>query len=79
MENLLTILFFGQLAEHVGAQEIHIPAVKDSEELQEELIARYPALQQAKYVLALNRKIIHSNTAIAAGAEIALLPPFSGG
>ncbi len=36
-------------------------------------------IKNAKYKIAVNRNIIQSNAALQQDAEVALLPPFSGG
>jgi molybdopterin synthase sulfur carrier subunit len=43
------------------------------------LIATYPSIKDAKFVISVDKKITVENTAIDTTSEIALLPPFSGG
>ena len=61
------------------ANSFEIDKVADTDELIKKLQSKYPALINAKYKIAVNRNIIQSNTALQQDAEIALLPPFSGG
>ncbi|MCF1716478.1 MoaD/ThiS family protein [Flavihumibacter sp. RY-1] len=75
----LQITIFGQLTDITGSSNIRIPAVSNTDELLAALKQQYPALGTAKFVVAVNKKIIQGNTALAANSSIALLPPFSGG
>jgi len=56
-----------------------MPAVSNTDELLAALKQQYPSLGTAKFVVAVDKKIIQGNTALAANSSIALLPPFSGG
>jgi molybdopterin converting factor small subunit len=40
---------------------------------------RYPGIENLTYLIAVDRNIVQTNTAIKAGQELALLPPYSGG
>ncbi len=73
------VLFFGQLTDITGCASIRFPLVADTDLLDNELKTRYPQLKQIKYVIAVNQDIIRQCTPLSAGAEVALLPPFSGG
>ena len=75
----MTIKVFGQLSDIIGSNSFEINDVTNSDELIKCLQSKYPALKNAKYKVAVNRNIIQSNTTIESNAEIALLPPFSGG
>lgn len=72
-------MIFGQLTDIAGSSVIELPAVKDSNELQQLLMEKYPSLAHTKYRVAVNKKLISENVAITEGSVIALLPPFSGG
>lgn len=72
-------MFFGQLIEITGSNIITIPVATDTDELMQQLIKQYPLLQQASFVIAVNREIIRENTLLTEKTEIALLPPFAGG
>jgi molybdopterin synthase sulfur carrier subunit len=39
----------------------------------------YPALAESKYVIAVNKQVITSNTSLDENSVVALLPPYSGG
>jgi len=71
---------FGMVAEKIGSSELMLENMpEDTHQLLSVLIARFPQLKEVKFAIAVDRKIVHSNTNIAPGQEIALLPPFSGG
>lgn len=78
-ETSINIMVFGQLEDITGASVISINKVDNTELLLQALYIQYPALLQKKFLLALNQNIITGKTKIGDGAEIALLPPFSGG
>jgi molybdopterin converting factor small subunit len=79
MEPTINILVFGQLEEITGLSTITINRVADTEMLLEHIYAKYPALQQKKFLLAVDQRIIHERTEISEQSQVALLPPFSGG
>jgi molybdopterin synthase sulfur carrier subunit len=74
----LKIIMFGRLADIAG-NAIAIDDVADTDSLVNELNKKYPALSNAKFVIAVNKKIIKKNTPINSASVVALLPPFSGG
>jgi molybdopterin synthase sulfur carrier subunit len=73
------VLFFGQLTDITGETSMMLEGVQDTNALQAELVTRFPALQQAKFRIAVNNRIIDNNTTITEGSKVALMPPFSGG
>ena len=75
----MTIKIFGQLNDIIGGNVIEVENIADTDELVEQLQRKYPSLVNSKYRVAVNRKIIELNTALQQDAEVALLPPFSGG
>lgn len=75
----MTIKIFGQLNDIVESNLIQMNNVADTDELLQQLQLKYPDLINAKFKIAVNRSIIQSNTILQQDAEIALLPPFSGG
>lgn len=75
----VTIKLFGQIVDVVGSNSIQLDDVVSTDELVQVLQLKYPALINSKYKVAVNRNIIQSNTTLQQDAEIALLPPFSGG
>jgi sulfur-carrier protein len=75
----LDVKLFGALADVIGSNSIQVIDVADTDKLIQSLQLKYPALINANYRIAVNRNIIQSNTALRQDAEVALLPPFSGG
>ena len=76
---IVTIKLFGQIADIVGCNSIQLDNVLNTDQLIQQLQLNYPALINTKYRVAVNRNIIQSNATLEQDAEIALLPPFSGG
>lgn len=75
----LTILFFGQLTDITGTDTILLDAVADTAGVKEVLHAKYPALANSTYAIAVNKKIVSVNTLLTPNCMVALMPPFSGG
>jgi molybdopterin converting factor small subunit len=72
------IQLYGQLKQITGAPEI-ITDATDTDGLMREVAARFPLLKNLTCLIAVDRNIVQTNTAIKAGQELALLPPYSGG
>ena len=75
----MTVKVLGQLHDIVGNNFIEVEHAANTDELIQQLQLKYPALKNSKYKVAVNRNIIQSSIALQQDAEIALLPPFSGG
>ena len=75
----VTILFFGQLAEMAGNDRMELKGIKDTNELQKTLHAKFPDLEKTKYRIGVNKEIISDTASLQNGTTVALLPPFSGG
>jgi sulfur-carrier protein len=75
----MNIMVFGQLEDITGSSLIAVENVADTEMLLQKLYAQYPLLKEKKILIAVNKKIITEKTTIGEQAEVALLPPFSGG
>jgi sulfur-carrier protein len=76
---MMTIKVFGQIADIVGSNSFETAIVANTDELVKTLQEKYPALKGSTYKIAVNRNIIQSNMTLQPDAEVALLPPFSGG
>jgi sulfur-carrier protein len=74
----LHVILFGRLADIAGAS-VFVNTVGDTDSLIDALHKTYPALAESKYVIAVDKRIITSNTLLSEDSVIALLPPFSGG
>jgi sulfur-carrier protein len=72
------VLFFGKLVEIAGSS-VTIDKVQTSNELLQQLQQSYPELINEKYIVAVDKKMIQTDTALTDGCSVALLPPFSGG
>ena len=75
-----TLRFFGPLTDIFPASiDIEIETPTSLEELEERLRQDFPKLEGWNLKIAVDQKIASSDTIIEEAAEIALLPPFSGG
>lgn len=73
------VLFFGSLTDATEVSAITLADIADTGQLQQELVKRYPALAKAKYILAVNKKMISNITPLNDRDIVACMPPFSGG
>jgi len=73
------VLFFGILEDISGCREKDFSNFASSDELMKHLKAEYPDLENKTFQIAINQKIINTNTKLNNGDTIALLPPFAGG
>ena len=74
-----TIKMFGIIAEKTGTHVLSAPHMDDTDQFTAWLFERYPQLEGVRFTLAIDKQLIHSNTVLNERAEIALLPPYSGG
>ena len=75
----VNVLAFGKIAELMAAREWKMQGVSSTAEIREQLEATYPGLRGMSYLIAIDKKIVTADTTLKDGAEVALLPPFSGG
>jgi sulfur-carrier protein len=75
----IRIITFGRLTDILNSSEIALQDITDTDSLVSELNRRFPALTEAKYMIAVDKQTINSNTILKDGSIVALLPPFSGG
>lgn len=75
----VTVTYFGVLHEITGKNSEKLNAPEKLSQLQEQLISRYPNLQEYHYQTAVNHKIITNDPPLQDGDVVALLPPFTGG
>ncbi len=75
----IQLVAFGMIAELLGGQEKQWPLTRDTDQLKAELIAAFPELKDLPFVVAVNMEVVQNNQPIAPGAQVALLPPYSGG
>lgn len=74
----VNVLAFGKIAEILEQLPLQMEATT-LDNLMLKLTDQFPALAEHKFSIAVNKKLIHENINLAAGDEVALLPPFSGG
>lgn len=73
------IIVFGQLTDIIGNDKLVVNNAGDTNSLLEELKKGYPALEDSKFILAVDKKLVTENTLLNTNSTIALMPPFSGG
>lgn len=73
------IRLFGQIAEMAGATTLVVEAVADVQALRTTVEQLIPGLQQLPYLVAVDKDIVNGNKILPLTADIALLPPYSGG
>jgi molybdopterin synthase sulfur carrier subunit len=74
----LKIIVFGKLADIMGSN-VSVTGIDDTDGLIKCLNDKYTALIGMKYVIAVDKQIVRTNTLINENSTVALLPPFSGG
>lgn len=75
----ISVLTFGNLSEITGTQRLLVEDVATTGELKKYLHQHYPGIENIKYAIAVNKKIIDQDTVLDEGSEVAILPPYSGG
>lgn len=78
----VTVLAFASLGDALGQRhEVELDEAASVADLLEMLVASRPELRGllARAAVAINRVVVPTNTRLDAGAEVALLPPVSGG
>ena len=75
----VNVIVFGQLTDILGHGAVTVNDVADTSQLIHRLQERYPALVNAPYIIAVDKQIVNTNTALTGNNTVALLPPFAGG
>ncbi len=75
----VTILFFGQLTDATGTNNLVLEDINDTAMLIQQLHTTYPALITKKYLIAVDSAVAEATTLLTDNCTVALLPPFSGG
>jgi molybdopterin synthase sulfur carrier subunit len=75
----IRIMIFGQLTDIINSSTLTLTDIADTNSLENELNKLYPALAASKYIMAVNKQTVITNTVLKEGNTVALLPPFSGG
>jgi sulfur-carrier protein len=74
----ISIIIFGQLTDITG-NSLSLDGVQDTDSLVKKLNELYPVLADKKYVIAVDKQVVTTNTVLNNNNTVALLPPFSGG
>lgn len=74
----ISIMIFGQLTDIAGTS-LSLDDIPDTDGLIKKLNKLYPELVDKKYVIAVDKQVITTNTILNNNNTVALLPPFSGG
>jgi Molybdopterin converting factor, small subunit len=74
-----TVIAFGRLTDIVGKGQLTIPHATDTNQVLAQLQEQFPALASAPFIMAVDKQIVHGNTALSGNNTVALLPPFAGG
>ncbi len=72
------VFLFGKLKQITGSSELEVDAL-DTDEMINEIIHRFPLLKDQPFLIAVDKTVVHANTVVQDGQDIALLPPYSGG
>lgn len=71
------IIAFGQIAETTG--KALMTEATDTDSLKAWLQQNFPALENKKFAIAVNKKIVSGAVPLNENDEVALMPPYSGG
>lgn len=75
----IEVKYFGRIAEITGCNLEFLASAETSVDgLISQIFDKYPALKEQEFKIAQNQELVSGSEALS-GAEIALLPPFSGG
>ena len=75
----IEILTFVQITDIIGKSSIKISHINNTNELIDNLSQQFPELKKTRFIVAVNKQIVHQITPLKSGDVVALLPPFSGG
>ena len=75
----IQIIIFGQLTDIINTSSLTLNNIADTDSLVSELNKLYPAMAETKYIMAVDKQTVTSNTILKEASIVALLPPFSGG
>ncbi|MCL1936778.1 MAG: MoaD/ThiS family protein [Candidatus Azobacteroides sp.] len=75
----MKIQIFGRLTDVFGADNYTIETATTVSDLKKKLEQTFPQLENDVYLIVVNDEIAQENDTIPSDAEVALLPPFSGG
>lgn len=76
---IIQVKFFGLLTDIVGAAQMDVKDVADTNALKEKLLHDFPKLKSCQFAIAVSKQIVKQNQLLNSGDVVALLPPFAGG
>jgi len=75
----MRIQIFGKLTDIFGTDNYTIETAATASDLKKKLEQTFPQLENDVYLIVVNNEIAQENDSIPSDAEVALLPPYSGG
>jgi molybdopterin synthase sulfur carrier subunit len=75
----IKVITFGRIRDLTGSGEILFAEVPDTDQLIQQLHAKYPGLKGSPYIMAVDKEVISGNTNLSGESIVAILPPYSGG
>ncbi|TVR76686.1 MAG: MoaD/ThiS family protein [Saprospirales bacterium] len=75
----IKIRAFGLIAEKMETDDFDLEGLHDTDGVRMALLGKFPSLEKIDFAIAVDKELIDKNTSLKSGAEVALLPPFSGG
>ncbi len=75
----VNVLAFGKIADIAAARAWKMAGVQTTAEVRRQLEETYPGLRGLNYLVAVDKEIVNGDAPLHDGAEVALMPPFSGG
>lgn len=75
----INLLAFGQAADIIGKHQFVFEDVKSLYALKAKLESSFPQLIDLNCMFSVDRKMVQGDVLLIDGAEVALMPPFSGG
>lgn len=73
------VLIFGPLKDVTQSVTCEVSDVNDTDEMIIKMNSVYPGLKEKKFLIAVEKEIVQSNTPLRDNFTVALLPPYSGG
>jgi len=79
IEMKVNVLIFGPLKDVTHTTMCQVEDVDNTDAMIEKMNKQYPDLRNRKYLIAVEKEIVQSNTILKDNFTVALLPPYSGG
>ena len=71
----VNVLIFGPLKDVTGTHVCQVTDVADTTEMISKMNQMYPGLDKLKFLIAVEKEIVHGNTTLNDNFTVALLPP----